>query len=154
SGEGARIHGGRWNRRGAEALYLATPLATCAAEFRRMAEGQGKGPESFLPRMLHTIAVTDLDVVDLTQPGSIEAVGLETADLDAADWSACQAIGDAVDTLGRATVWASQHNRQSRAKARKARSRGLSAALSTRVEGLRGCSSMVEHQLPKLRTRV
>ena len=33
-------------------------------------------------------------------------------------------------------------------------SRGLSASSPATVGGLRGCSSMVEHQLPKLRTRV
>jgi RES domain-containing protein len=100
SGAGSRIQGGRWNRRGSEALYLATPLDTCVAEFRRMADGQGKGTESFLPRMVHTIAVTNLEVVDLTRPGAVAAVGLEESDLSATDWSACHIVGDAVDTLG------------------------------------------------------
>ncbi|WP_395152384.1 RES family NAD+ phosphorylase [Ilumatobacter sp.] len=100
SGEGARIVGGRWNRQGSEALYLAEPVDSCAAEFRRMADGQGNGVESFLPRTLHTIAVTDLDVVDLTDSARLGEVGLETDDLTNEDWGACQLVGDAIDTLG------------------------------------------------------
>ena len=65
-----------------------------------MAEGQGRGPESFLPRTVHAIAVSDLVVVDLTTVGALEAIGLRLEDLRDADWSACQHIGDAADTLG------------------------------------------------------
>jgi len=100
SGKGAAIYGGRWNRPGNEALYLATPKKTCAAEFARMAQGQGKGPESFLPRTLHTISVDNLGIVDLTSVGALETIGLQRSDLEADDWAACQRIGDAVDTLG------------------------------------------------------
>lgn len=100
SGEGARQFGGRWNRPGTEALYLAEPIESCVAEFRRMAEGQGQGVASFLPRTLHTIAVTDLDVVDLTDPVRLAAIGLDEDDLSGDDWAPCQLIGDAVDTLG------------------------------------------------------
>jgi len=100
SGKGAAIYGGRWNRPGTEALYLAAPRETCAAEFARMAEGQGKGPASFLPRTLHTIAVDNLEIVDLTTAGALEAVGLQRSDLEAEDWGVCQQIGDAIDTLG------------------------------------------------------
>jgi hypothetical protein len=53
-----------------------------------------------------------------------------------------------------ASVALSQHNRRSSGMVRSAWSRRLSATPSATVEGLRGCSSMVEHQLPKLRTRV
>jgi len=100
SGKGAAIYGGRWNRPGTEALYLAAPRETCAAEFARMAEGQGQGPASFLPRTLHTIAVDNLEIVDPTTVGALEAVGLQRSDLEADDWTVCQKIGDAIDTLG------------------------------------------------------
>ena len=47
-------------------MYLASTKETCLAEFRRMADGQGRGASSFLPRTLHTITVTGLVVLDLT----------------------------------------------------------------------------------------
>lgn len=100
SGKGAALFGGRWNRPGTEALYLATPKHTCVAEFHRMADGQGKGPASFLPRTLHTITVDDLEIIDLTTVGALESIGLRLSDLEADDWTPCQQIGDAVDTLG------------------------------------------------------
>lgn len=100
SGRGAAINGGRWNIRSTETLYLAAPRETCVAEFRRMAEGQGKGPASFLPRALHTISVKALAIADLTSVGALEAVGLDLDDLRDDDWSPCQRVGDAIDTLG------------------------------------------------------
>jgi len=81
-------------------LYLAEPYEACAAEFHRMAAGQGRGTASFLPRSVHTIAITDLEVVDLTSESIIESIGLTDADLDSDDWTAYQTVGDAVDTFG------------------------------------------------------
>lgn len=99
SGMGARITGGRWNPPGTETFYLARPLATCRAEFHRMAEGQGKGPESLLRRTVHTIAVTGLEIIDLTSQDSLGSVGLDLTSITG-PWAPCQAIGDATDTLG------------------------------------------------------
>ena len=91
--------GGRWNPPGIETVYLARPLATCRAEFHRMAAGQGTGPESLLPRTVHTIAVTELQVADLTAEGAMSAVGLSFEALDG-PFEACQFVGDAASTLG------------------------------------------------------
>jgi RES domain-containing protein len=99
SGEGARITGGRWNPPGTEALYLTRPISTCRAEFLRMAEGQGRGPKSFLPRRVHTIAVTNLAVVDLRSDETLQSVGLDRTAIGG-NWGPCQAVGDAADTLG------------------------------------------------------
>lgn len=61
---------------------------------------KAKGPASFLPRTLHTISVDELEVIDLTTVGALESIGLQRSDLEADDWTPCQHIGDAVDTLG------------------------------------------------------
>ena len=91
--------GGRWNPPGTEALYLARPISTCRAEFLRMAHGQGRGPESFLPRRVHIIAVTNLAVVDLRSDEALLSVGLDRNAIGG-NWGPCQAVGDAADTLG------------------------------------------------------
>lgn len=90
SGTGAAIYGGRWNRPRTEALHLAAPKETCAAEFARMAEGQSKAPASFPPRTLHTISVDNLEIIDLTGVDVLEAIGLQRSDLEADDWTVCQ----------------------------------------------------------------
>jgi hypothetical protein len=41
-----------------------------------MAEGQGKGPESFIPRDLHTIDATELMILDLTSEGAMQSLKL------------------------------------------------------------------------------
>lgn len=99
SGFGASLMGGRWNPQGIETVYLARPMATCRAEFHRMAASQGSGPQSFLPRMVHTVAITDLTVADLTVEGAMAAVGLSTEAL-AGPFEPCQLVGDAAATLG------------------------------------------------------
>lgn len=70
-----------------------------------MAAGQGSGPKSFLPRTVHTIAVTDLMVADLMVEGAMAALGLSPEDLTGS-FEACQLVGDAASTLGRGGVLA------------------------------------------------
>jgi RES domain-containing protein len=102
SGAGARIFGGRWNPPGlASTLYLAEPRGTCVAEFLRMAQGQARGPQSFLPRTVHQIVVTDLSILDLRGDGMAD-VGLDASDLSSDDWRACQLVGEAAHFLGAA----------------------------------------------------
>lgn len=64
-----------------------------------MADGQGRGASSFLPRTLHTITVTGLVVLDLTSAEALAAVDLTAADL-VGPWPACQAVGAAAQFLG------------------------------------------------------
>lgn len=99
SGFGASQMGGRWNPPGIETVYLARPLETCRAEFHRMATGQGSGAESFLPRMVYTIAITRLVVANLTIGGALAAVGLSSEAL-VGPFEPCQRVGDAASTLG------------------------------------------------------
>ena len=65
-----------------------------------MAEGQGRGPASFLPRDLHVIRATELRLADLTAEGALESVGLSLGLIRADDWSPCQMVGQAAHYLG------------------------------------------------------
>lgn len=88
SGEGARRFGGRWNPPLLfTAIYLADSAQACMVEVERAAQVAATTPEKLLeaPYRLHTIAATDLAVLDLTTPD----------DIYGDDWSACQAVGHA-----------------------------------------------------------
>lgn len=56
SGEGARLHGGRWNPPGVAALYLGTDHATAIAEYY---QGLAK-PGTLAPYRLDATAIADL----------------------------------------------------------------------------------------------
>jgi len=107
SGAGARLFGGRWNPRdGVATVYLSEPVEACIAEFLRMAEGQGRGAESFLPRELHTIELSAVELVDLTTEDALAAVGLTEIDLRGSAWEPCQTVGAAVEVLGYTGLYA------------------------------------------------
>jgi RES domain-containing protein len=101
SGEGARVHGGRWNPPDSFAvLYTASDRATMVAELERAARRQGLHPADLLPRDEVVYAVELQRVLDLTDPRALASVGLDDALLAAADWSTCQAVGDAAHYVG------------------------------------------------------
>jgi len=100
SGSGASAIGGRWNPKGVATVYLAFPQSACVAEFIRLAQGQARGVDSFLPRDLHTIRVENIDVLDLTTQKARNAVGITMNDIDSVDRSACQEVGGAAHYLG------------------------------------------------------
>ncbi|WP_420446465.1 RES family NAD+ phosphorylase [Candidatus Poriferisodalis sp.] len=101
SGRGAQALGGRWNRRGGSAaIYLTDSVPGCAAEFRRMAAGQGRGSSALLPRALHHVHLDQMPLVDLAVPGALDALGLSRDDIRAADWSKCQLIGETAALAG------------------------------------------------------
>ncbi|MBB2975094.1 RES domain-containing protein [Microbacterium endophyticum] len=103
SGAGARAFGGRWNPRDIfGAIYLATPIDACAGEARRAASALATTPETMLEAsyLLHTIAVDDVLVLDLTDPEVLEKLGLTLADVADDDWTACQSVGHAAWFLG------------------------------------------------------
>ena len=70
--------GGRWNRRGRSAtIYLTDSVPGCAAEFRRMAAGQGRGSSALLPRALRHVHLDQMPLVDLAVPGALDALGTQ-----------------------------------------------------------------------------
>jgi RES domain-containing protein len=99
SGAGASAFGGRWNAAGTPTIYLAEPEDACIAEFVRMAQGQGRGVQSFLPRDLHTVAVRGLIALDLGPETARASVGLSMADIESVDRTLCQQIGEAAQFL-------------------------------------------------------
>lgn len=56
-----------------------------------------------VPRRLHRLRVTDLELLDLTTDGALDAVGLTLDDLRD-DRTACQVVGNAVQYLGVAAL--------------------------------------------------
>lgn len=100
SGRGAALIGGRWNPKGIPTIYLAMPEAACVAEFLRMAQGQARGPASFLPRDLHEISAREIRVIDLTHTSARRRAGITLADIRAADRTACQRAGAVANQLG------------------------------------------------------
>lgn len=65
-----------------------------------MADGQGRGPASLLPRDLHHIALNEIRVADLTTAECLAEAGLRPADIAASDWSKCQQVGEAAALTG------------------------------------------------------
>ncbi|MBE3638872.1 RES family NAD+ phosphorylase [Mangrovicoccus algicola] len=89
SGEGARRHGGRFNRPGRAALYTALSPLTAILE----ASPLGRPMK---PVTLCEYAVDCAAVFDATDPAMCRAEGVAAAELDCADWALRQMRGDRV----------------------------------------------------------
>lgn len=99
SGEGARLHGGRWNPPGSFAtLYLATTRAIAIAELHRAAASQGLRPAGFLPRDLVSIRVDLRRVLDVRDDIVAASLGLPSTPGD--DLTASQRVAEAARNLG------------------------------------------------------
>lgn len=108
SGEGARLHGGRWNPPDMfPAIYLAAPAATCMRELKRAASDNhlDVATQLHVPYKLHTIRVDDIPVLDLRDDDIQARLGLEPNDLTG-PWDGCQPIGHAAWFLELAGVLA------------------------------------------------
>lgn len=106
-GAGARTIGGRWNPPDSFAtLYLALSVPTASAELRRLAERAGRELVDFMPRHLLEFDIKLEALLDLTDPGVVEAVGLTQQDLTADDATNCQEVGEAAHHLGREGILA------------------------------------------------
>jgi RES domain-containing protein len=101
SGEGARLHGGRWNPpRSFAVLYLALDHATVVREFQRLATKQALSPQDFLPRDLLEYELRLQHVIDLRLDAHAEALGLDGGDMAADDPRSCQLVGEAAHHAG------------------------------------------------------
>jgi RES domain-containing protein len=94
SGEGARIHGGRFNPAGSfPVLYLCETRPCAVAELHRLGARHLVGVEGLLPRVLFRYSL-DLDqVLDLTSGDVIDHIGVSEQDLTGEDWTLCQRLG-------------------------------------------------------------
>lgn len=98
SGEGARLHGGRWNPPDLfPAIYLAEPRSACLRELAKAAADNHLDVQAQLqvPYKLHTIRVDQIPVLDLRDPNRQVELGLESDQPEAWTWSECQPIGHA-----------------------------------------------------------
>jgi RES domain-containing protein len=101
SGEGARLHGGRFNPPGSfPVLYLCQSRPCVVAELRRLGERQAIGVEGLLPRVLYRYEIALDRVLDLTDHDVRAQVGLGPDVLTGPDWIACQELGSTLHALG------------------------------------------------------
>lgn len=101
SGEGARLHGGRFNPPGSfPVLYLCESRACVVAELRRLGERQAIGMAGLLPRVLWRYDVDLEGVLDLADPDRRDDLGVDLDVLVGPDWRSCQRLGAAAYDAG------------------------------------------------------
>jgi RES domain-containing protein len=94
SGEGARIHGGRFNPPDSfPVLYLCTTRPCAVTELRHLGARQVIGITGLLPRVLYRYQL-DLDrILDLTSEATLTALGVSPMQITGADLSPTRVIG-------------------------------------------------------------
>jgi RES domain-containing protein len=101
SGEGARLHGGRWNPPDSFAVvYTAADTATVDAEFERLLARSGLTAQSLQPRQLTTIDLELSHVLDLRDEAILDALGVRAPDLIGDDPALTRRIGEAAHAMG------------------------------------------------------
>jgi RES domain-containing protein len=111
SGEGSRIHGGRWNPPGRMRAVYGThgDPSLALEEALALQRYYGLSPAGALPLVV-TVCEADLhSVLDLTLPAVLRALGLASADLAAEDWRKLNArrLESLTQAVGRAAHGAS-----------------------------------------------
>lgn len=91
--------GARWNPPSIGAVYTAYDRDTALAEGQHAIDSQPR--RTFAKRVLYEVHVEVNALVDLTAPGALQAVGLNESDIEADDFSRCQAVGGAAAWLER-----------------------------------------------------
>lgn len=96
SGEGARMHGGRFNPPDSyPVLYLCTTRPCVVAELTRAAGHQGLRVADFLPRDVYRYRVSLDNVLDLTDTKVLRELGLRPLDLVRPDHVLTMQVGAA-----------------------------------------------------------
>ncbi|MFV2074217.1 MAG: RES family NAD+ phosphorylase [Thermoanaerobaculales bacterium] len=101
SGEGARVHGGRFNPPDSfPVLYLCTTRLCAAAELRYRGERLVMGVEGLLPRVLYRYELSLDRVLDLTSGETLDHLGITTHQVVGADLGVPRQIGEAAHATG------------------------------------------------------
>lgn len=101
SGEGARLHGGRFNPPGSfPVLYICRTRPCAVAELQRLGDRNAIGVEGLLPRYLYRYDIALERVLDLTDAAVTTGVGVGRDVLTGPDWTACQDLGTTAHALG------------------------------------------------------
>ena len=101
SGEGARIHGGRFNPPDSfPVLYLCTTRSCAVAELRYRGERLVIGIEGLLPRVLFRYEVSLDRVLDLTSDSTLQHFAVTTAQISGTDVAIPRQIGEVAYATG------------------------------------------------------
>lgn len=101
SGEGARLHGGRFNPPGSfPTLYLCESRPCAVAELARQGTRHVVGVEGLLPRVLYRYELDLHRVLDLTDPDTRTQLGITTDEIVGDDWTVCQQLGTEAHAVG------------------------------------------------------
>lgn len=101
SGEGARMHGGRFNPPNSfPVLYLCSTTGCAAAEFTRFASNHPIGLSGFLPRMLWRYEIRLTNVLDLTEAETLDHLDLAASELVDEDRTVTHQLGEVAHQFG------------------------------------------------------
>jgi RES domain-containing protein len=101
SGDGARIHGGRFNPPNSfPVLYLCSTRACAVAELRNRGEQLAIGVEGLLPRALYRYEVSLERVLDLTSARTRDQVGVSMLQIVGKDLTIPRQLGEAAHAAG------------------------------------------------------
>ena len=125
SGEGARIHGGRFNPPNSfPVLYLCSTQGCAAAELTRFASSHPIGLSGFLPRKLWRYEISLTNVLDLTEEETLDHLRLEVSELVEEDRTVTHQLGEIAHQFGYQAV-------------RNASAAGLDDVIAVFIENLR-----------------
>lgn len=86
SGEGCRLHGGRWNPMGIRAVYGGCSPETAMAETLAYARYFGIPEHALMPRVFNAISVKLSKILDLTDSRIRKSLGVSKRMLTETDW--------------------------------------------------------------------